>query len=393
MKHSATRKTTVTVDKQQWLKQTEGILEMLNEGVVVGDESGRILFVNECMERLLAMPRADLIGNTVETFYSKEDYEVIKGRMALIKGAGYDRHEFFVPRPDGTRVPVIFSSRELAAPDGGRFAVITCTDISEQKKAEQSLRDAHAQLKRWAEEVDRDLVLASRVQQSLAPQPLYWGRLVVETYYKPVSTIGGDFGLVVPSNGNQLELFVCDVSGHGISSALLANRIYAETLTLLGDGMELGEMLRTLNRFMIEQIGISGFMFTMATARLDHTGRKLIYAGAGHPPGLLISPSGDLQRLESRGAVLGAIEDAVPRKSTAEFKLSPGDRLMLYSDGLLEVWNHEDEMLGVEGLEKIVRGATALPLHAMRQAIIDGVNSYSAGPVHDDTTLILVEVR
>jgi len=66
---------------------------------------------------------------------------------------------------------------------------------------------------------------------------------------------------------------------------------------------------------------------------------------------------------------------------------------MLYSDGLLEVWNHEDEMLGVEGLEKIVRGATALPLHAMRQAIIDGVNSYSAGPVHDDTTLILVEVR
>ena len=393
MKHSATRETLVTLEKQQWLKQMEGILETLNEGVIIGDERGRILFINECMERLLGMPRPELIGNTVEAFYSKEDYEVIQGRMALVKGAGYDRHEFFVPRPDGTRIPVIFSSRELAAPDGGRFAVITCTDISEQKKAEQSLRDAHAQLKRWAEEVDRDLVLASRVQQSLAPQPLYWGRLAIEAYYKPVQTIGGDFGLVLPSDGGQLDLLICDVSGHGISSALLANRIYTETLSLLRSGVDPSEMLRTLNRFMIEQIGISGFMFTMAAARLDHTGRKLIYAGAGHPPGLLISPSGDLQRLESRGAVLGAIEDAVPGKSTAEFKLSPGDRLMLYSDGLLEVWNHEDEMLGVEGLEKIVRGATALPLHAMRQAIIDGVNSYSAGPVHDDTTLILVEVR
>jgi PAS domain S-box-containing protein len=345
------------------------------------------------MERLLGMSRSELIGKTVETFYAKEDYKVIQGRMALVKGAGYDRHEFFVPRPDGTRIPVIFSSRELEAPDGGRFAVITCTDISEQKKAEQSLRDAHSQLKRWAEEIDRDLVLASRVQQSLAPRPLYWGRLVVETYYKPVNTIGGDFGLVAPHNGSQLDLLVCDVSGHGISSALLANRIYTETVSLLGHGMEPEEMLRTLNRFVLEQIGVAGFMFTMAEARLDQSGRKLIYAGAGHPPALLISPSGELRRLEPRSAVLGAIEDAVPRNGTEEFKLSAGDRLMLYSDGLLEVWDHEDEMLGVEGLEKIVCSATALPLHAMRQAIIDGITSYSAGPVHDDITLILAEVH
>lgn len=383
----------MAVPRQQWLKQMEGILEMLNEGVIIGDECGHILFINECMERLLGMPRSELVGKTVETFYAKEDYAVIQGRMALVKGAGYDRHEFFVPHPDGTRIPVIFSSRVLEAPDGGRFAVITCTDISEQKKAEQSLRDANAQLKRWAEDIRHDLALATRVQQSLAPPPLYWGRMAVEAYYKPVSTIGGDFGLVVPSNGGQLHLLICDVSGHGISSALLANRIYTETLSLLRDGMEPGEMLRTLNRFMIEQIGIEGFMFTMAIARLDQSGRQLVFAAGGHPPALLISPSGEIRQLESCSPVLGVLEDAVPRNGSEEFKLSAGDRLMLYSDGLLEVWNHKDEILGLDGLQAIVRSAAALPLHAMRQAIIDGVNAHSAGPVRDDTTLILVEVR
>jgi len=191
-----------------------------------------------------------------------------------------------------------------------------------------------------------------------------------------------------------LDLLVCDVSGHGISSALVANRIYTETVSLLRQGTELGELLRLLNRFVVEQIGDgSGFMFTMAAARVDQIGRRLIYAAAGHPPGLLISSSGELRQMKPRTSVLGAFDMAVPQEATDEFKLSAGDRVMLYSDGLTEVWNPEGEILGVEGLENIVRSVAALPLPAMRQAIIEGVNSYSAGPVHDDISLVLVEVQ
>ena len=382
----------MTVEQREWLKPMEGILEMLNEGVIIIDDHDGVLFVNKCMERLLGTPRSELMGKTADAFYSGPDYEYAQERRALIRGMGYDRFEFFVPRADGTRVPVIVSSRELKAPDGGYFSVITCTDISEQKKTEQSLRDANGQLERRAEEIDRELALASRVQQSLAPHALQWGRLAVETYYMPVRTIGGDFGLVVPYDNTDLNLLVCDVSGHGISSALLANRIYTETVTLLRYGMELGEMLRTLNRFVIANIGVSGYMFTIAAARLDQTGRQLIYAAAGHPPGLLISSSGELRQLESRSTVLGALRDAVPQEASEEFELSAGDRLMLYSDGLTDVWNRDNEMLDVEGLEKIVHSAAALPLPALRHAIFQGVTSYSAEPVHDDVSLVLVEV-
>ena len=132
---------------------------------------------------------------------------------------------------------------------------------------------------------------------------------------------------------------------------------------------------------------------SQAAARLDPARRRLIYAAGGHPPGLLIHPSGEFRQLEPRGTVLGALDNAVPQVASEEFELSAGDRLMLYTDGLTEVWNGEGEMLGVEGLERIVRRAAALPLPAMRQAIIDEVSAYSAGPLQDDVTLVLVEVR
>ena len=83
----------------------------------------------------------------------------------------------------------------------------------------------------------------------------------------------------------------------------------------------------------------------------------------------------------------------MPEKAIEEFKVSVGDRLMLYSDGLIEVWNENDEILGVEGLEKILRKAATASLHDMRDAIIEGVNSYSVGPLHDDVTLILADIR
>jgi serine phosphatase RsbU (regulator of sigma subunit) len=222
---------------------------------------------------------------------------------------------------------------------------------------------------------------------------LVWKNLAVETYYNPAGTIGGDFGLVVSHGDAHLDLLICDVSGHGISSALLANRIYTETVELLRSGTGLEEMLRTVNRFVLDQIGPIGFMFTVAAARLDPAGRRLLYAGAGHPPALLISSSGEVRQLESRSTVLGALEEAVIQEASDEFSLSAGDRLLLYSDGLTEARNRGGAMLEVEGLERIVRGATALPLPAMRQAIIDGVNSYSAGPVQDDVTLVLLEAR
>ena len=106
-------------------------------------------------------------------------------------------------------------------------------------------------------------------------------------------------------------MLVCDVSGHGIGSALVANRIYSETMTQLRNGAPLGDMLRQLNRFVMQNIGSSVFFFTVAAARIDRGGRRMIFAGAGHPPAMIVQPGEEPRLLESRSMVLGALPDAV----------------------------------------------------------------------------------
>lgn len=383
----------MAVEEPEWLEHMEGILETLNEGVLILDDRWRIVFVNECMERLLGVSRSAVIGKTAEAFYSGEDLEFLQRQRVRARQHGRNRYEFYIPRADGTRVPVIVSGRELENPDGLKFVVDTFSDITDQKKAEESLREANAQLEKRAAEMRRDLSLAARVQQSLAPRTLEWGRLAVETFYKPVLSIGGDFGVVSPHANGYLDLLICDVSGHGISSALLASRIYAETVSLLRGGSHPGSLLHLLNQFVVDQIGISGFMFTMAAARLDQSGNRLTYAAGGHPPAFWLSPSGELRRLEARATILGALENAVPGEAADSYELSRGDRLMIYSDGLTEVWDAREEMLGVEGLQELARSVARRPLAAMRDSIIRNVVSYSATPVLDDMSLILLEVR
>jgi phosphoserine phosphatase RsbU/P len=381
------------VEKPEWLEQMEAILETLNEGVLIADDCDQVLFVNSVFEEMTGVPREELTGrDVVREFYSPEDYLIIQQRRNETRQVGRSRREFFLPRKDGSRLPVIISARVMEDPDGREFAIVTFTDISEQKNAEARLRDANTQLEVRQKEIEEDLVLAARVQQSLAPKSVVWGTIRVETFYHPVRTIGGDFGLVSPLDEDHLNLLVCDVSGHGIGSALVANRIYSETMTQLQSGAPLGDMLRQLNQFVMQNIGTSVFFFTLAAARIDRSGRRMIFAGAGHPPVMVVQPGAEPRLLESRSMVLGALPNAVDMEATLEVDLKAGDRIVLYTDGITDVFDSHGEMLGVEGVQKFVRETALLPFKQMKQGILDRVAAWREGPPSDDVSLVLVEV-
>ena len=244
----------MNMERPDWLLQMEDILETLNEGVMVLDDCRNILFINSCLEKMFGFPASEVVGRNGTSFYTEEERKVMAGHIERGREKGHNRFEFVLPVKDGSRLPVIMSSRMFEDPDGLEFVVVTFTDISEQKQSEAELRQANAKLEQRQSEIEEDLLLAARVQQSLAPQSLVWGGMRVDAYFNPVRSIGGDFGLVSPLDDRHLNLLVCDVSGHGIGSALVANRIYSETMSQLRSGVPLSEMLRELNRFVMQNL-------------------------------------------------------------------------------------------------------------------------------------------
>ena len=219
-----------------------------------------------------------------------------------------------------------------------------------------------------------------------------WSGAAYETFYHPVHTIGGDFGLVSPLDEDHLNVLVCDVSGHGITSALVANRIYSETISHLNNGAPLDEMLRRLNHLVMQSIGSSLLFFTLAVARVDRSGRRMVFTGAGHPPAMIVQPGEEPRLLESRSTILGALPDAVDAESALEVQLNAGERIVLYTDGITDVFDSQGKMLGVAGVRRFVYETAMLPLHEMKKAILDRVAQWREGPPADDISLILVEV-
>jgi PAS domain S-box-containing protein len=382
----------VNIKTPDWLRQMETILEELNEGVVVVDDQLRVVFANEALIRMGQYERGEIEGRTPDAIFPATDIPYIMRQHESGHRYGRSRSEFYLPRKNGEKIPAIFSGRVIQGPDGQEYVLLIVTDISAQKRVEEQLRESNALLEKRHMEMEAELALAANVQQSLAPQSLVWNDVSVETYYSPAHTIGGDFGVVFPNSDEILTVLMCDVSGHGIGSALMANRIYSETLHQLERKVGPGTLLRHVHDFVHDRIATDGFYFTMAAARFSQRGRRMAFAAAGHPPALLLS-KGSIRRLNSQNGILGCLSETAPSNSVDEISLEPGDRLVLYTDGLIEVFNLHNEMLDVEGLAQLVLDSAKLPLPEMRQAVLDGVAAWRHDPLTDDVSLVIVEVR
>jgi phosphoserine phosphatase RsbU/P len=239
--------------------------------------------------------------------------------------------------------------------------------------------------------VSRELELAREIQQSILPHALPdTAGLRVAARYLPMSDIGGDFYDFDTQRANRLGVLVADVTGHGVPAALVASMVkiafVAEAGRLDNPGLVLTSMNRTLcGRF-------EGAYVTACCSVIDPIRRTLGYASAGHPAPLLRGSDGRVSQLDQRGLLLAF--DATAQYATAEVALNAGDRVVFFSDGLVEACNARDEFFGDARLEQLLVAGTAGTPEQFVDCIVAELRRWVGSDRHlqDDVTVVVVDV-
>jgi phosphoserine phosphatase RsbU/P len=243
--------------------------------------------------------------------------------------------------------------------------------------------------------IRQELATARRIQASLLPRqaPRIAG-LTLAARYVPMEEVVGDIYDFVAMEGVRQSILVADVSGHGIAAALIASLVkgaYRAQAAHL-DRPEL--VLAGMNRILTGQLDRE--FVTAGCAYIDAEAGLLRYAGAGHPPLLICPRDGrNCAGLQENGLILGQFVDAA--YDSVEHPLAPGDRLLLYTDGILEATDGEERQFGERKLRKFIAGNRELPAEELADALLRAVTEWSevrpGGSLEDDLTLVVVDTE
>jgi serine phosphatase RsbU (regulator of sigma subunit) len=272
----------------------------------------------------------------------------------------------------------------------------------------RELEERDREIRRKNEQMESDLRLATELQQALMPStyPNFPAGLDEEATslrfyhrYLPASMMGGDFFHIARLSDDAAGICICDVMGHGVRAALITAMLRALIETHAADAADPGRFLTHLNsEFMgiLKETGTLVFA-TVLYCVIDVRRRDARFARAGHPPPLHARrTTGEVQMAasgeSSAGPALGLIPNA--QFKTTEAKLAPGDFLLFFTDGIIEVEAGRGSEFGVAGLRQSVRSNLDQPTESLLEGIINDVYRFADSTVFtDDVCLVAAELR
>jgi len=237
---------------------------------------------------------------------------------------------------------------------------------------------------RQLKEIRKELEVARRIQLSILPRRFPSSTdFRVAARYVPMTSVAGDFYDYIMVKDHEVGLLVADVSGHGVPAALIASmvklaaasqRVVAADPSQFLAGMNSALLGNTQNQFV-----------TAAYAHLNSESGELRYSAAGHPP-LLLVRNGGVTQIQENGLMLAAFNFA--SYSTAVYKLEAGDRIAMYTDGILEASNAEGHFFGLDTLCELLTQTRQLSPARAADTIISSVRRWSRTQDDDLTVLI-----
>jgi len=252
--------------------------------------------------------------------------------------------------------------------------VIRLKTLEERKKSEQ------------------ELALAQETQESLLPRSLpQFENFRIHAFNNPTRYVGGDFYDFLQLSSGEWVGVLADVSGKGMSAALLSSMVLGALSMEFHSRTQPQEVLNRVNRLLCEKSlpyqFVTLFLFLLSPQGMGQ------FISAGHTPAYLFrSATGKIEELASNASVLGLFDDA--SYESRAFRLDKGDILVVYSDGLTDARNPQDEMFGEKRLRGIIREEAPSGSQALEQRFLKAIEEFTQGmPQTDDITFVVVENR
>ena len=234
--------------------------------------------------------------------------------------------------------------------------------------------------------VEGELALARRIQTSILPRALpELAGLRLATSYRPMTAVAGDFYDFLPVDDRRVTILVADVSGHGVPAALIASMLKVAFAMQATQATDPAAILTALNSILNGLL--DGQFVTAVCTHLDLEAHAVLYASAGHPPAILVHrSSGEVLELAENGLFLGPFRSASYTNAAAPF--DPGDRLLLYTDGILEATFSDGEPFGSARLRELAIARSNLEPAAFTDILLDTVSIHEQ---EDDLTIVVAD--
>ena len=391
------------------------LVETLPQNILRKDLQGRFTFVNQQFCKTVGRPLEDIVGKTDFDFfpsalaekYQRDDLRVIQ------TGKPYDTVEEHQP-PGRDKLYVQVVKTPLYSADGSIIGLQGIFwDITAQRLADEKIRRGNALLAQSRKELrlknaqmEDDLKMAREIQMTMLPQqyPIFPQTALPAASafqfthrYLPAGSVGGDFFAVSALSEDEASVFICDVAGHGVRSALVTAMIRALAEELKPLAANPGQFLSKLNADLHAILKHTGTpMLTTAFYLVaDWKTGAVRYANAGHPKPLHIRRRANQVEPLTNAAgrsepVLGLFEDAAYQTSVV--KLNPGDVVMLFTDGLYEVEDSKNELYSQAMLVAGVKRRAQLPVPRLFDSLLAEIKRFSAdNGFADDVCIVGIE--
>lgn len=233
----------------------------------------------------------------------------------------------------------------------------------------------------------KDMEFARTIQESFLPQETpEIDDYAFSTHYNPAQEVGGDFYDFIPIDNGRTGIVIGDVSGKGVPAALYMAKLGSDLRTLAFTEKAPAGALSRLNDLLVDR-SRRGMFASVLYLELDSRNSSMTVSNAGHLPPLIKKADGNVAKMNSSGgSPLGILKGMQFGEDT--FQVSPGDTIVLYTDGIIEAMNGREELYGYGRFEEVIRKSPPGP-QPLKAAIVNDVNRFTgSGPQHDDMTLV-----